>query len=177
MHVGILIATLLTHAGAVPPERMAQLLARSVGYDKNLKARAGDKLVIAIVHNPTDAAAAEHATQMQKAFASLSGVRVQGIPIEVVAFAFAKTFAADLKDKQVDIVYACPGFADLAGITSASQKLKLLSVGSAADVERGVSLGAGMDGDKVVLVVNRASAKAEGVDFADQLLSIAKAIK
>jgi hypothetical protein len=162
---------------AAPPERMAQLLARSIGYDKNLKARAGDSLVIGLVHAAANAASTAHCAAMQKAFSALKGVRVQGVPIDVVAFPFAKTFAEDLKSRAVDVVYVCPAVAPIAEITAQTRRAKILSVAAdEKDVGRGLTLGAAQDGAKITLVINQTSAKAEGVEFAEQLLSVAKIV-
>jgi hypothetical protein len=153
---------------------MAQLMARSIGYDKNLKTRAGDKLVIGLVHAAGNAASSEHCAAMEKAFSALKGVRVQGVPIDVVAFAYAKSFADDAKKNEVDVVYACPGVA-APELSAQTRKLKLLTIaGDEHDVDRGLTLSATQEGERVVLLVNAAAAKAEGADFAEQLLSVAR---
>jgi hypothetical protein len=156
---------------------MAQLMARSIGYDKNLKARAGEQLVIALVYEEADAASKAHCASMEAAFGALRGVRVQGIPIDIVSLAYSKSFAEDAKKKALDVVYVCPNVKAISDITAQSQKLKLLTIaGEPADIERGLTLSATQDGERVVLVINRASAQAENVVFAEQILGVAKLV-
>lgn len=172
-----LVLTLL--AFALPPERMAQLMARSIGFDKNLKARAsGDKLVIALVYSQKDTASAKHCAEMEQAFSTLRGVRVQGVPLDVVTFAYDRSYAAAVKTNAVAVVYVCPNVAEIADIAKEAQKAKRLTIaGDEKDVARGLTLSVQMNGDKATLLINKTAAKAENVDFAEQILAVAKLVE
>jgi hypothetical protein len=174
MHLAL--ATLLS-VTALPPARMAQLMARSIGYDKNLKGRAGDKLVVALVYNAKDTASAQHCAEMEQAFSTLRGVRVQGVPLDFVTFAYDKSFAAAVKTNGVAVIYVCPNIAEVKEIAALSQKTKRLTIaGDDKDVAKGLTLGAQAADDKVTLMINRSAAKAEGAEFAEQILNVAKLV-
>lgn len=168
---------MLILATAPPSERLAQLLARSIGYDKNLKARVGERLSIGLVHS-SDAASAAHCLAMDKAFTPLRGVRVQGVPIEVLVLPYSPAFAEDAKKHELDVIYVCPNFGKtLPAVVTAARKLKLMSIASdERDMTYGLVLGTAEEEGRIVLLVDPETAKATGIDFADQLLGVAKLV-
>lgn len=169
-----LLAALAAHAGE---ERKATILARAFSYDYSLKERAGKSVGLAVVHKP----GSDNADEWVKAFKTLEGVTVQGLPLTVskVAFEGADKLKAKIASDGLDIIFVCDGLeSDLSTIKESVREKHVLSVGATeAMVQQGLTLGVFADGAKTVITVNLSAAGAEGVSFSSELLRLAKVIR
>jgi hypothetical protein len=169
-------ATSLGDEVAVPVALQAELVAKVASYDKNLAARAGDKVHVLIVVNAKSDASNSFAKHMTSA---LGGVdKIGGLPHDetTAPFGGAKALADACRAKRIAIVYLAPGLADeVPAIRSALDGVNVLSVAAdAAEVQKGIVLGFDLVSGKPKIVVHLGQAKKQDVAFKAELLKLAK---
>lgn len=170
-------ATALPAAAQVPADRQAAILARALAYDRNLAARAGEAVDIAVVWRAEDAAGAAAAQKHLAGFKALGDLKISGLPLRVlgVPMTTIEALGPALASSKVDAVFVV-GLTDdaLTKVLQACAKQKAVTMGpSRATVEAGVALGVEAVGDKPTIFVNVAAAEREGASFAANLLRVA----
>lgn len=161
---------------AVPIALQAELVAKVASYDRNLAARAGDRVHVLIIVNPKSADSNRFAKNMESA---LGGVdKIGGLPHDetTAPFGGAKALAETCRSKHIAIVYFAPGLAEeVAGIRAALDGVNVLSVAAdAAEVPKGIVLGFDLVSGKPKIVVHLGQAKRQDVSFKAELLKLAK---
>ncbi len=161
---------------AVPAALQAELVAKVAAYDKNLGARAGDKVHVLIVVKPKDDASGRFAKSIESA---LGGVdKIGGLPHDetTTTFSTANVLAETCKSKRIAIVYLAPGFSDdIPAIKTALEGVSVLSVAAvAAEVPKGIVLGFDLVSGKPKIVVHLGQAKRQDVAFKAELLKLAR---
>jgi hypothetical protein len=163
----------------VPVQLQAELVAKVASYDRNLPARAGDRVHVLIVVKPKDDASSRFAKHMESA---LGGVdKIGGLPHDeaTAPYAGARALAETCKAKRIAIVYLAPGLGEeVAAIRAALEGVNVLSVAAVAgDVPKGIVLGFDLVSGKPKIVVHLAQAKRQDVQFKAELLKLAKVIE
>lgn len=161
---------------SVPVALQAELVAKVASYDRNLAARAGDRVHVLIVVNAKNDASNSFAKHMTSA---LGGVdKIGGLPHDetTAAFGGAKALADTCRAKHIAIVYLAPGLGDeVTGIRTALEGVNVLSVAAdAAEVPKGIVLGFDLVSGKPKIVVHLGQAKKQEVSFKAELLKLAK---
>jgi hypothetical protein len=179
--VALTIAGGRARADDVPPDRQALILTRTLAYDNNLKSRAGDALVVAVVFrrgNPVSEAAAGPIFQ---GFRALEGVKVQDLPFHAVQLPYvgAAGLKSAVETQGIDVLYICPGLeSDIAAIKEVSHHAHILTIGAKEEfVKSGLSLGVFVVDAKNTITVNLAATRDEGAAFAAELLRIGRVIR
>jgi hypothetical protein len=161
---------------AVPVSLQAELFIKVAAYDKNLAARAGDRVRVIILERPEVPESVRAAAQMQKALSQITDIA--GIPHEtqLIFFTAAADLAAAVKAKRASVVYITPGFdADIAAIAKAMTGASVLTVASLASyVPKRAVLGFDLVSGKPKLLVNITQAKAQSVAFKPDVLKLMK---
>jgi hypothetical protein len=181
---GVLSASLLAVARAPAQVSNAKTLAttllRALGYDMNLKSRAGAALVLAILYRPGIAASRHERDEMATVFKELEAVTVQGLPLRALSVALNDTALLEQAavTDEVSVFYVCAGLEeDLPAIKQVARKLKIRTAGGRASlVEKGISLAVDADA-KPSMIVNLKESREEGASFGSALLRLAKVIK
>jgi hypothetical protein len=180
-----LAALLVTsHAGAeevsVPVSLQIDLLLKVASYDKNLRRRAGDRVLVAVLVNPKEADSGRVAAQALAALAEASDV--DGLPVMPLGVEY--TDSASLSrladESRVAVLYVTPGFtpAELDGIDRAFDGKSVLSAGALAKyTERGTVLGFDLVGGKPKLLVHLARAKRQNVELSSAVLKLMRVIE
>lgn len=180
-----LAALLVTsRAGAeevsVPVSLQIDLLLKVASYDKNLRRRAGDRVLVAVLVNPKDADSGRVAAQALAALAEAS--EVDGLPVMPLSVEY--TDSASLSrladESRVAVLYVTPGFtpAELDGIALAFDGRSVLSAGALAKyTERGTVLGFDLVGGKPKLLVHLARAKRQKVELSSAVLKLMRVIE
>jgi hypothetical protein len=160
-------------AATLPPQQQALVILRTLAYDRNLKARAGAKVTVALLTGDVPCAAVKSA--LEESGRELS---VSGLPVRVISVAWGDGAAATLAAEKPVAVYVCPGLdAAVATITGYTRQNRVLSFsGSPEDVDNGVAIGVIGRGDKAAVLVNLAAARAEGAQLDSALLRVAEVI-
>jgi hypothetical protein len=188
VRVVVTVAAAVTIAGGraraddVPPDRQALILTRTLAYDNNLKSRAGDALVVAVVFRRGNPASESAAGPMLQGFRALEGVKVQDLPFHAIQLPYAG--AASLKSaveaQGIDVLYICPGLeADIAAIKELSHHAHILTIGAKEEFVKsgGLSLGVFVVDAKNTITVNLPATRDEGAAFAAELLRIGRVIR
>jgi len=168
-------------AQEVPVERQVLILTRALAYDDDIKSRAGDDVMVAVLAKAGNPASEAMAAALVKAFRGIGGIKVQGLPMKVtqVSYSNGPTLMSAAASQGVDVLYVCVGLeADLPAIIEVTRKRRNVSIGSREEqVQRGLALGVFQVDGKPTIVVNLPAAKAEGSAFSSDLLRLAKVIK
>jgi len=166
------------HAEDLAPPHQALLLLRILAYDRALGARAGDRVTVAVVYRDADKRARTLADEMATSLSSIAQkATVAKLPVRVALIPHdAGTFEQKLGELRPAAVYVAGGLEGaLEAITRATRRFRALSFASDARVvERGVSVGLLAHDARARLVINLASARAEGADLDAALLRLAE---
>jgi hypothetical protein len=170
-----------SESSEIPPDRQVPILARALAYDENLRTRAGDELVVAILAKAGSRPSEQAADAVSKAFAGLAGIKVQGLPMRStrVLYSNAGALSSAIQNQGIDVVYVCPGLdGELAAILEVTKQHHVLSMGAREEyINKGASLGVFFISSKPTICVNLAASKAEGAAFGSDLLRLAKVIR
>jgi len=187
--IGAILAALYSRTGLVavaraddvPPDRQALILTRTLAYDNNLRSRAGDALVVAVVFHRGNPVSEATATPMMQVFRALEGVKVQDLPFHVaqVPYSGAQALKGAIESQGIDVLYICPGLeSEIGAIKELSHHEHVLTIGAKEEyVKNGLSLGVFVVDAKNTITVNLAATRDEGAAFAAELLRIVRFIR
>jgi len=173
-------ATSYAQKMAIPIEVQYPLFLKILTFDRNLEERVGDEIVIGIAYQMMFKGSLKAKEELEKTIKKSPIKEIQDIPIRQVSINMDKNNLESIISKnEVDILYIAPMRAlDMGKITKLSRTKKILTLTGVPDyVESGITVGLSTKGGKPLIMVNLASAKAEGSDFSSQLLKLAKVIK
>jgi len=160
----------------VPLELQAELLAKVASYDRNMSARAGDRLQVALVTRPSDAESVRVVTRMQSALRSLP--QIGGLPHDeqMINFTSAADLARYCRAQHIAILFVGPGHSDeLPAIREALAGVDVLSVSPVPEyIERGIVLGFDVVSGKPRLLVNLGQARRQHVALRAEVLKLMK---
>lgn len=179
-HVCLALALLLPAAAVaqdvVPPELATKTVLRALAYDRALKARAGDELVLAIVGKAGEPS--DDANAFAAALKALGNVTVQELPMRVVPMTVATgaEATAKLATMKVHVVYLGRGFdeTEASGVQAAALKAQALTTYRSPDYEELLALGVLPREGKLRIVIKLAAAKGAGAELDPQLLKLAQ---
>jgi hypothetical protein len=162
---------------AVPFELQVELLAKVAVYDKNLPARAGDRVRTLVLTKPSDTGSTRASTQLQKALVAKD--TIVNLPHDPQPFTWtdAATLAKQCKARRIAIVYLTPGFSDeeIANIARALDGVDVLTVSAVASfVPRGIVLGFDLVSGKPKLLVHLPQARRQRVALSADVLKLMK---
>lgn len=176
-----MMAADMARAGDLSPSKQAIFLARVLGYDANLKGRAGTAVNITLLAKKGDKDSEQMAEVLFKAFSQLEAATLLGLPVRVnrIYFAGREGLAKAIRDDGTDTLYVCKGLeANLAEIKAEARAKRVLTVaGSEAQLKQGISLGLFEIGGRNAILVNLEASKEEGVAFGADLLRLATVVK
>jgi hypothetical protein len=159
---------------AVPIELQAELLAKVAAYDRNMTARAGDRVQVLLLTNQGDAESARFAARMQLALSSIA--QIGGLPHDerIAPFTSAADLAQQCRTRHIAIVILAPGLGDhVTAIRDALNGVDVLSVASVPDyVQQGVVLGFDVVSGKPKLLVHLTQARRQHVELRAEVLKL-----
>jgi hypothetical protein len=182
--VGALVLSLAGHAFAaakvtVPFDVQVPLVLKALTYDRNLKARVGEDVRIAVLVRKEGRGAA---AELKAALDRIAGRTVSGLAVvftEIEASEDA-TLEARLAEGQWAAVYVMPGFAqaELARVRRVCEARRVLPVAAVVDdLDHGMAFGIRAFGGRPQIVVNLPASKACGSDFDLALLELSKVVR
>lgn len=175
----VLLLTVSAQAAAVVPfEVQVPLVLKALTYDRNLKARTGAEVRIAVIVPPKGSRAADELTSSVK---SVTSRTINNLPVVFKDIVVDSDAALEegLRDGTWAAAYVMPGFgrADLAKIRRLCELRRVLAIAAAVDdVENGLAFGIGAQGSKPQIVINLPVSKACGSDFDLALLQLSKVL-
>ncbi len=165
----------------VPPEKQALILTRSLAYDKDLKARAGSALVIAVLYKPGSPDSDSAAADAFRAFKALEGIKVQDLPISVVKLVYSGKDAlrSAIVAQGIDALYCCPSLeAELPALREVSHQQHVLTLASRESfVRAGLAIGVFSSDGKPTIIINLAASRDEGASLGTELLRLATVLR
>jgi hypothetical protein len=182
--VGALILSLagLAEAAAkvtVPFDVQVPLVLKALTYDRNLKARVGGDVRIAVLVRKDGRGAA---AELKQSLERISGRTVAGMAVTFTEIEVAEdmAFESRLAEGQWAALYVMPGFseAELAKIRRACEARRVLPVASVVDdLDHGLAFGVRAFAGRPQIVVNLPASKACGSDFDLALLELSKVVR
>jgi len=164
---------------AVPLEVQYPLLLKILTFDRNLKSRAGNDIIIGIVFQSNFKVASQLKDRLERIIRESPIKTVEDAPIKHVAIDLDNSDLSKLiKQENIDILYITPLRAyGIEQITTVSQLQKVMTfTGIPEYVKAGIGVGVGIKGKKPQIIINLPAAKNEGCDFNSQLLKLANVI-
>ena len=165
----------------VPLDRQFSFLDRVLTYDRNMKARAGDEIVIGILYQEGVPASLRAKNEFARAIEKSSIKRIRGLTLRYVPVAIDAGLPSgdELRGHGMTVLYVAPlrgvdigSLADLCsanGITSAT--------GVEEYVEAGLAIGLVPNGSRPPVLINLPAAAEQGADFSSQLLKLARVLR
>ncbi len=165
----------------VPGSRQASILTRALAYNKELKERAGEAIVLAVLYRPDNQDSETMSNDIFRAFQALESYSIRGLPFRVARLAYGGpgSLKAAIRDQGIDVLYVCSGFdSDVAALVSAARESKVLSMSGVADyVVRGLSLGVFVVDTKPTIYLNVAATQAEGAEFTPDFVKVTRVVE
>jgi hypothetical protein len=163
---------------AVPLSVQVPLLLKILTFDRNLKERVGEEVVIAVVYQGKFKTSLNVKDEFVKLIQESSMPSIGGIPVRCIALDLSTEKELDqaIVQDSIDVLYVAPlravGIETIAGV---SRKRKITTLTGVPEyVESGLAVGLGIKGDKAEIIINLPVAKSEGADFSSQLLKLAR---
>jgi len=168
----------LAEAIAVPVPLQAELMSKAATYDRNLRSRSGDVLVVLLLVRSGDGDSERTAAQMTDALNGLSTFGGMTHRTERIAFTEADDVARAIRDRHASILYLAPGLLDdVPAISAALDDVDVLSVAAVPSyVDAGIVLGFDVESARPKLLVHLGQSKRQHVDFMATFLKLAKVV-
>ena len=172
-------ATSQAQETAVPVEVQFPLFLKILTFDRNLKARVGDEIVIGIVHQSRFRTSLNVKDDFVDVMNRSPIKKVKDIPVRQVPIDIDKSnLGKAISKNKVDILYITPvralGMEKIAGVSRARKVITLTGIPDY--IKSGLAVGIGVKGGKPWIIINLPAAKAEGANFSSRLLILAKVI-
>lgn len=163
------------------PELQVPLLLKILTYDRHFETKAGHELAIGIVYVPDDQGSIDASQQITDTLYRFRDKTVKGKAVRFFTFEYRnpEKLERSITERGVSVLYVAPGCSRfLDGILKVSQARGVTTATGVPDyVRRGVSVGIGLADDRPQILINQASARAEGSEFDASLLRIATVVK
>ncbi len=165
----------------VPIDLQYQLLLKILTFDRNLKKRVGNEIVLGIAYESGYQESLKAKDELLKAASELGNQKVGDLPVRFVPIGVKEEggLAAQLHQEHINILYVAPmRNLDVGVFASVCQAMGIMSLtGVPSYIERGISFGFDLQGGKLGIIVNLPSAKAEGTDFSSKLLHLVRVLE
>lgn len=152
---------------------------RALGYDRALKQRVSNSVVIALLYDASSEASVRATNELREAFISLSKkMKVQDLPIVVKSVAYKDSWPSSELSK-VAAVYVTPGLENrLPDIRTQAARSSIPTLcGDRELAKQGLAIAVYVKGSSPGLTINLPSARQTGMDLDTRLLSIAEVLK
>lgn len=164
----------VARADEIPAALQAELITRLAAYDKNMKARAGDRVNITVVVKAGDADSERSAAQLVSALGRIEKVGALPHDETTLAFSSATALAESCKAGRTAVVFVNPSLAaEVEAIRTALDGVDVLTVAPSADMtRRGVVLGFELVSSRPKLSINLAQAARQNVSMPAEILKL-----
>lgn len=162
----------------LPSGLQVQIFLKAMTFDRNLKKRSGDRIVVGVLYQKEYR---ESVVAQERIIASgqsaeareISSIPLEFIPVELPSQPDLRQI---LKELDIDVLYIVPLRAvDVGGLLDVTRSMQVVTVTGVPEyVERGVSMGFGVKGEKPLILVNLNASRLEGAEFTAQFLKLTK---
>lgn len=165
----------------VPIDVQFPLFMKILTFDRNLKERVGDEIVLGIVYQDKFRKSLNIKDRFENYLKKSSNNKILDIPLRHVSINLGSLskLRENLAEEKVDILYITPLRAvSVESLVSICRSAGVTSItGVPAYCESGIAVSIGSKGDSPFIIINLPGALAEGIDFSSRLLKLAKVIK
>lgn len=182
----IVLVALLFAAGVsfgdeppIPLDRQAAILLKALAYDRNLEARSGERVNIAVLYQ--EGGTALEAAALAEAFKMAGKDGIKGLPVTAQALAFTSIEALL---KQIDayalnVLYIHTSLtAALSSVEQVTRSRRIISLGATRRmVEHGLALGVYPSHGVPRLALNARAGMVEGLDLDPAIILVATVIE
>ncbi|NOY57997.1 MAG: YfiR family protein [Calditrichaeota bacterium] len=165
---------------AVPVKIQYPLFLKILTFDRNLKSRVGNDIVLAVIYQSKFPGSRIVKEEFEKTFNESPIKEIDNISISLITIDIEKeNLRQAISAKKIDIVYIAPLRAvNLKRLIDECHTRNILTLsGVPAYIKTGVAVGIGLKGNKPQILVNLPAVNAVNVNFSSQLLKLAKIIK
>lgn len=159
----------------LPVGVQADLMVKVAGFDRNFRARAGDRVIV-ILAAADDSASMRAAVEMKSALSRVP--KIADLPHEeqIVASSNPAVIAAAARDRRAAIVYFAPGYSQqIPAIREAFSSINVLTVAAVPEyVPSGIVLGFDLVSGHPKLLVHVLQARKQQVAFPASVLNLMK---
>jgi len=156
------------------------LLLKMITYNKNFLNKVTDKVTIGIVFQNRYRLSADAKENLVNVIDDL-GLKVENRVVEYILMDLSESSRLEyfVNNLSLDVLFVLPlRGTDINSIIAFSKKYKIMTFTSVpAYMNDGISTCVDMDGQNPVIIINRNSARSEGVEFSSQLLKVARIIE
>lgn len=159
----------------VPVAVQIPLFLKVLTFDRQLRARAGTEVVVAVAFQSRNRASVAAKDDALRALASVRD-SVDGLPVRAVAIDLdAENIASALTKHHLTVLYVAPLRAiDIGAIAAAARTAHVTTMTGVPEyVARGLAVGVRLQRDRPKLLVNLTASKLEGADLSAELLKLA----
>jgi hypothetical protein len=164
----------------VPPPMQASLFAKILTFDRNLEARSGKDLRIAVLYQKMVRTSLQAQEEFVQAMCGDPGQRIVGLALKCMALEWtgAADVEAALVRNGIRFLYVAPLRAvAIEEIVAISRARKITTLtGVPGYVEKGIALGLTLRAERPLILVDLTGARAEGANFNSQLLKLARVV-
>jgi len=164
----------------IPEELQVPIFLKILTYDRSLEARIKDTIYIGILYFPDSDRSVKNKDAFIENLKLNKDKTVNGIPFSFTEVKFSTTERLDevMVKKGINILYVTSdGSNMIKSISEITQEKKILTLTGRVDyVNRGISVGLGVEEKKPRIFINLRSARREGCDFSANLLRLCKVI-
>jgi hypothetical protein len=157
-------------------ELQIPLLINILHFDRALRNRSGDELVVLVAFQPAYNRSREVADEVRGIVGSgTPTVHGKAVRWEFAAISSAQDLQQAIGESGADVLYLTPLRAvDVTALTDVASRARVLSVSAVPEYsDRGAVVAFGSRASKPVILVNLEAARAAGADFGAQLLQVA----
>ncbi len=171
------------HADDMPlsPDLQLPIILRILIYDRHFESRFGAELTFGVVYAPADPDSVKAANAVAEYMYRVREKTVKSLPVRyyLLEYTSPEGLERNITTRGIDVIYVAPGNAkNVAEITKISQERSVTTVTGVPDyVRRGVAVGVAASQDRAQILINLASARAEGAEFDASLLRISTIVK
>jgi hypothetical protein len=172
------VTTVYAQDMVLPVDIQFQLFSRILSFNRAIPETGNADFVIIVLYQKSVRYSFDTKDQILQ-LSSLPKIGRRSVRVQAVSFERESDLETALAATTGNAVYIAPlRSVDISKVIGVSQRRGLLTLTGVPDyVDRGASVGIGVRGEKPLVIINLASAKAVGADFSSQLLSIAKVIQ
>jgi YfiR/HmsC-like len=166
---------------ALSPDLQLPIIMRLLVYDRHFESRFGTELTLGVLYAPADPESVKAANAVAEYMYRVRDKTVKRLPVHyfLLEYTNPEGLERSITTRGIDVIYVAPGNAkNVAAITKITQERSVTTVTGVPDyVRSGVAVGVGASQDRPQILINLASARAEGAEFDASLLRISTIVK
>lgn len=158
----------------LPVNLQAELVTRLAAYDRNMKTRSGDSVVVLVLVKSGDEDSARSASQLTAALHRAPKVGTLPVTVQTVAWVDAKALVASTRSAHAGVVFVTAALSpEIPEMAGALDKVDVLTIAPSAEMTRkGSVLGFELVSSRPKLFINLTQAERQNVAMPAEVLKL-----